>query len=162
MWHCVTNTKNDMKCENVNWKCDDMREILSASWSWQEFNECQLIPTHYSDTYNVSRAYDSSGSRSNYFWWITYHSHGLTYNIYASPTTLAHVFCTRVHIYGAQHFVYNTENNMNFTFVPRLLGSLININYDYHIISYRGSLPSPLTVWFRFLLFSFYALSNDT
>ena len=43
MWQ----TKNDMKCENVNWKCDDMRKILSASWSWQEFNE---FMSAYSDT----------------------------------------------------------------------------------------------------------------
>ena len=30
-----------------NGKCDDMRKILSASWSWQEFNE---FLSAYSDT----------------------------------------------------------------------------------------------------------------
>ena len=43
MWQ----TKDEMKCEMWNGKCDDMRKILSASWSWQEFNE---FLSAYSDT----------------------------------------------------------------------------------------------------------------
>ena len=43
MWQ----TKDEMKCENVKIKSDNMRKILSASWSWQEFNE---FMSAYSDT----------------------------------------------------------------------------------------------------------------
>ena len=43
----VTNKKMKWNVKMWNGKCDDMRKILSASWSWQEFNE---FLSAYSDT----------------------------------------------------------------------------------------------------------------
>ena len=74
--HACDKQKMEWSVEMWNGKCDDMREILSASWNEADIelanplNSCQLIPTHYMTNIKLKRVEQMNGSRIKDMEWI--------------------------------------------------------------------------------------------